>query len=62
MIVVIDFVEVGFVKFFEKLGGNVFGIFDYFLIDKILELVKILILKVKKIGVIYNISEVNLKI
>ena len=62
MTAVTDPVEAGLVKSLEKPGGNVSGTSDYLSIDKTLELVKTLTPKAKKIGVIYNTSEVNSKI
>ncbi len=61
MTAVTDPVEAGLVKSLEKPGGNVSGTSDYLSIDKTLELVKTLTPKAKKIGVIYNTSEVNSK-
>lgn len=62
MTAVTDPVEAGLVKSIEKPGGNISGTSDYLSIDKTLELVKTLAPKAKKIGVIYNTSEVNSKV
>lgn len=59
---VTDPVEAGLVKSLEKPEGNVSGTSDYLPIDKNLELIKKLVPNAKKIGVLYNTSEVNSKV
>lgn len=56
---VTDPVAAGIVKSLEKPDTNVSGTSDYISVDKQLDLVKMFIPKAKKIGAIYNTSEIN---
>jgi putative tryptophan/tyrosine transport system substrate-binding protein len=56
---VTDPVAAGVVKSLEKPETNVSGTSDYIPVDKQLDLIKLLAPKTKKIGVLYNTSEVN---
>lgn len=56
---VTDPVAAGLIKSLEKPGTNVTGTSDYIPIKKQLELFKLFAPKAKKIGVIYNSSEIN---
>ncbi len=56
---VTDPVEAGIVESMDKPGTNVSGTSDYLPVEKQLDLMKKLLPNVKKIGVIYNTSEVN---
>lgn len=56
---VTDPVAAGIVKSLDKPETNVSGTSDYLPADKQLELVKLLVPNAKKIGVIYNTSEIN---
>ncbi|KAJ52369.1 putative ABC transport system substrate-binding protein [Clostridium tetanomorphum] len=54
-----DPVKAGLVKYLDESGTNVAGTSDYLPIEKQVDLIKKLVPKAKKIGVIYNTSEVN---
>ncbi|WP_084284759.1 ABC transporter substrate-binding protein [Clostridium lundense] len=56
---VTDPVKAGLVKSIEKPETNVSGTSDYLPVEKQLDLIKKLVPKAKKIGFIYNTSEVN---
>lgn len=56
---VTDPVAAGIVKALEKPETNVSGTSDYLSADKQLDLIKMFVPKAKKIGVLYNTSEVN---
>lgn len=56
---VTDPVKAGLAKSIEQPGRNVSGTSDYLPVEKQLELLKALVPKAKKIGVIYNTSEIN---
>lgn len=57
-----DPVVAGIVKSLDKPETNVSGTSDYLPTDKQLDLIKLLIPSAKKIGVIYNTSEINAEI
>lgn len=59
---VTDPVEAGIVKSIEKTQTNVTGTSDMTPVDKQFELIKKLVPNAKKVGVIYNTSEINSKI
>ncbi len=59
---VTDPVEAGLVKSIEKTQTNVTGTSDMTPVDKQFELIKKLVPNAKKIGIIYNTSEINSKI
>ena len=56
---VTDPVEAGIAKSLEKPDTNVSGTSDYLPVEKQLELIKKLVPNAKKIGIIYNTSEIN---
>jgi putative ABC transport system substrate-binding protein len=56
---VTDPVAAGIVESLEKPNTNVTGTSDYIAVDKQLELVKMFVPSAKKIGVLYNTSEIN---
>jgi putative ABC transport system substrate-binding protein len=56
---VTDPIAAGIVKSMEAPGTNVSGTSDYLPVDKQLELLKIFAPEAKRIGVIYNTSEIN---
>jgi putative ABC transport system substrate-binding protein len=56
---VTDPVAAGIVKALEKPETNVSGTSDYLPVDKQLDLNKIFVPKTKRIGVLYNTSEIN---
>jgi putative tryptophan/tyrosine transport system substrate-binding protein len=56
---VTDPVAAGIVKALEKPETNVSGTSDYLSADKQLDLIKMFVPKTKKIGVLYNTSEIN---
>lgn len=59
---VTDPVEAGIVKSIEKTQTNVTGTSDITPVSKQFELIKMLVPNAKKVGVIYNTSEINSKI
>ena len=59
---VTDPVEAGIVKSIEKTQTNVTGTSDITPVNKQFELIKMLVPNAKKVGVIYNTSEINSKI
>lgn len=59
---VTDPVEAGIVKSIEKTQTNVTGTSDMTPVDKQFELIKKLVPNAKKVGIIYNTSEINSKI
>lgn len=59
---VTDPVAAGIVKSLENPETNVSGTSDYISVDKQLNLIKLFVPKAKKIGVLYNTSEINSEI
>lgn len=57
--IVIDLVGVYLMLSWEVFGINVIGVFDMFVLDKQIELIKKVVLGVKCIGMVYNLGEVN---